>query len=236
VPKRSGDRFVSWTGLRVCSRSSRRPTIATSSGTPFGGFLSDRPSARWPINRGVCFWAEVCTLCQPTRNADLDNVSPKHRHDRNNRNGEVIVTLTSANGNARSGQAPRTVVADRRILDGLPWQDKATSTTPGQQERSATAWAAGDHVRTGYWECGTGTFTAEREDLHEICYIVAGRASLRDAEGSITEVASGMVLMLPAGWRGIWEVHEPVEKVFVLVSEGHPSAAHGRTTYKECDS
>jgi uncharacterized cupin superfamily protein len=147
------------------------------------------------------------------------------------------VTLTSGNGTAaQAGQAPRTVVADRRILDGLPFQDKSTTTTPGQQERSATAWAAGDDVRTGYWECGTGTFTAVREGAHEICYIVAGRASLRDAEGTITEIGSGTVLILPAGWRGIWEVHEPVEKMFVLVGEGHSPAAQGRTTTRESDS
>jgi hypothetical protein len=42
--------------------------------------------------------------------------------------------------------------------------------------------------------------------------------------------------MLPAGRRGGWQVHEPVEKVFVLVSEGHPSAAQGCTTTKESDS
>jgi hypothetical protein len=110
-----------------------------------------------------------------------------------------------------------TAVADRTILNGLPFQDKPTTTTPGQQERSATAWAVGDHVRTGYWECGSGTFTAVRDGVHEICYITAGRASLHDATGSVTEVGPGTILVLPAGWRGTWEVHEPVEKMLVLI-------------------
>lgn len=117
----------------------------------------------------------------------------------------------------------RTVVADRALLAGLPFRDKPTTTTPGQQERAATAWTAtGGQARTGYWECGTGTFTAVRDGEHEICHIVAGRASLRDATGSVTEVGPGTVLVLPAGWRGSWQVHEPVVKVFVLIRTDVP--------------
>jgi uncharacterized cupin superfamily protein len=117
-------------------------------------------------------------------------------------------------------QAVRTVAVTRELLEGARFQDKSTTSTPGQQERSATAWAnAGEHVRTGLWECGTGTFTAVRDDVHEICYIVSGRASLHDATGSVTEIGPGTVLTLPAGWKGTWEVHEPVEKMFVLIRE-----------------
>jgi uncharacterized protein len=118
-----------------------------------------------------------------------------------------------------ASQAVRTVVATRTLLEGAGFQDKPTTITPGQQERSATAWAESDNVRTGFWECGTGTFTAVREGAHEICYIVSGRASLHDGTGSVTEIGPGTVLALPAGWKGTWEVHEPVEKMFVLVRE-----------------
>ena len=116
-------------------------------------------------------------------------------------------------------QAVHTVAADRTILDGLPFQHKPTTTAPGQQERSGTVWSAGDQIRTGYWECGTGTFTAARDGVHEICYIVTGRASLRDAEGVVTEIGPGTVLVLPAGWQGTWQVHEPIEKMFVLIHQ-----------------
>jgi uncharacterized protein len=130
-----------------------------------------------------------------------------------------MTSVSTADGEMAT-QAVRTVVATRTLLEGAPFRDKPTTTTPGQQERSATAWAAaGEQARTGLWECGIGTFTAVRDGEHEICYIVSGRASLHDATGSVTEIVPGTVLALPAGWKGTWEVHEPVEKMFVLIRE-----------------
>ena len=129
------------------------------------------------------------------------------------------MTTTPSGSHVADDRAVATVVADRTLLDELKFRHKPTSTTPGQQERSDTVWTAGQHVRTGYWECSPGTFTATRDGVHEICYVVAGRASLRDAEGTVSEVGPGSVLVLPAGWQGTWEVHEPIEKMFVLIHE-----------------
>jgi uncharacterized cupin superfamily protein len=129
------------------------------------------------------------------------------------------MAISTSGSTVRPTPPVTTVAADRTSIDGRPFQDKPTTTTPGQQERSATIWAAGEQARTGYWECGSGSFTAERDGVHEICYIVAGRATLRDAGGTVTDIGPGTVLALPAGWRGTWEVHEPVEKMFVLIRE-----------------
>lgn len=129
------------------------------------------------------------------------------------------MTTTPSGPDVTENRVVAAVVANRTLLDDLRFQDKPTSRTPGQQERSETAWASGEQVRTGYWECGIGTFTANRDGVHEICYVVAGRASLRDAEGSVREVGPGTLLVLPAGWQGTWEVQEPIEKMFVLVHE-----------------
>jgi hypothetical protein len=112
----------------------------------------------------------------------------------------------------------RTVVADRSLLDRVPFSDKPTAITAGLRERAATAWTASSaNVRTGYWECGTGTFTGVRDGVHEVCYIVSGRATLRDVAGGVTEISVGSILVLPDGWTGTWEIHEPVEKVFVMI-------------------
>lgn len=128
------------------------------------------------------------------------------------------MTAIPRNAAATTGKAVPTVAADRGMLRGLSFRDKATATTPGQRERSVTVWTAGDSVRAGYWECETGTFTAVREGEHEICYIASGSASLHDANGTVTPIGPGTVLVLPAGWQGSWEIHEPLEKMFVVVS------------------
>jgi uncharacterized cupin superfamily protein len=125
---------------------------------------------------------------------------------------------TSADGTAP--RPVRTVVADHTLLDGTPFTDKPTTITAGQRERAATAWTAdGAGGRAGYWECESGTFTAVRDGVHEVCYIISGHASLRDASGAVTEIRAGSLLVLPAGWDGTWEVHEPVEKMFVIFPE-----------------
>lgn len=145
-----------------------------------------------------------------------EHTGSKQTHDHET---DAVVAGTVTAGHTTTRQI-RAVVADRTVLDGLPFQDKPTTTTPGQQERSATAWTAtAANARAGHWECGVGTFTAVRDGEHEVCYIVSGRASLHDATGAVIEVSAGSILVLPAGWDGTWEIHEPVAKVFVLIQE-----------------
>ena len=115
------------------------------------------------------------------------------------------------------GHVVPTVAAPRDILTGTTFLPKPTALTADLHERSATAWTASTgRVRAGYWECGAGAFTAARDGEHEVCYIVSGSATLRDAAGERTDVSAGSILALPSGWVGTWEVHEPIVKVFVL--------------------
>jgi uncharacterized protein len=112
----------------------------------------------------------------------------------------------------------RTVAADRTRLETLPFADKPTTLTAGQRERSAVVWTGGDEgLRVGLWECERGAFTAVRDAVHEVCYVLSGRATLWDAAGDAAEVSAGTLLVLPDGWDGTWEVHEPIEKVFVVI-------------------
>lgn len=43
---------------------------------------------------------------------------------------------------------------------------------------------------------------------HEICQILAGRATLTGEDGQTVELAPGSTVVLPDGWRGTWDVHE----------------------------
>lgn len=106
---------------------------------------------------------------------------------------------------------------------------KPTAVTPGQSEGSADLWSTPgtQHgvVETGIWEADLGTFTATREGYHELCYLVSGRVTLTEEGEQPLELEAGDLFVTPAGWRGTWQVHEAVRKVFVIIS-----VIEGRTT------
>lgn len=106
-------------------------------------------------------------------------------------------------------------------LAGQPlgsFADKPTTLTPGQQEASSLLWASADGgTKIGVWECTPGRFTADRTAAGEYCHILSGRASVTNADGSGTrEVGPGDLLILPQGWRGTWEIHTHIRKLFVI--------------------
>ncbi|SEM45184.1 hypothetical protein SAMN05660976_05207 [Nonomuraea pusilla] len=106
---------------------------------------------------------------------------------------------------------------------GLPApQPKPTSLT-GQEESTLVLWEAGrDGAEAGIWECGPGTFTAVRDGFHEVCQILAGRATVRGDDGQVVELVPGSTVVLPDGWRGTWEIHETVRKTYVTVAAYRP--------------
>lgn len=98
---------------------------------------------------------------------------------------------------------------------------KPTTVTPGQSEGSVDLWTApgetGGPVETGIWEADPGTFTATREGYHEICYLLGGRVTLTEEGEQPLELVAGDLFVTPEGWRGTWQVHERVRKVFVII-------------------
>lgn len=106
-------------------------------------------------------------------------------------------------------------------LAKMPLEDfapKPTSLTEGQTEASSLLWESLDgSTKIGIWECTPGHFTADRTAAGEYCHIIAGHASVTNADGSGTrEVGPGDLLVLPQGWTGRWEVHEHLRKLFVI--------------------
>jgi uncharacterized cupin superfamily protein len=65
----------------------------------------------------------------------------------------------------------------------------------------------------GMWECTTGSFRVEFTE-HEYIHLLAGRV-VEDEAGARATLTPGMQLMIPAGFRGVWHVEEPVKKIFV---------------------
>ncbi|MFF4757672.1 cupin domain-containing protein [Streptomyces sp. NPDC001292] len=111
-------------------------------------------------------------------------------------------------------------LADAASADLPPVTPKPTSTT-GQQETTRTLWQSPDGlVEVGVWECDPGHFTATREGYDEVCQVLTGSATVRTEGGADVELRPGATLTMPAGWRGTWQVHETLRKVYVVRTHG----------------
>ena len=106
-------------------------------------------------------------------------------------------------------------LANRTLDNFVP---KPTSLTEGQKEAFSVLWESDDgSTKIGVWECMPGRFTADRTAAGEYCHIIAGRASVTNADGSGTrDVGPGDLLVLPQGWTGSWEIHERLRKMFII--------------------
>jgi uncharacterized cupin superfamily protein len=94
---------------------------------------------------------------------------------------------------------------------------KPTAVTPGQVEASLALWEGMPGVESGVWEASPGTFTATRDGYHEVCVVVSGRVTVTEDGGEPIELAAGDLFVTPAGWSGVWEVHERLRKVYVTI-------------------
>ena len=67
----------------------------------------------------------------------------------------------------------------------------------------------------GLWEAEPGCWRVEYTE-DEFCQILAGRSVLRDESGAERSVEAGDNFVIPAGFRGEWEVLERTKKIYVI--------------------
>ncbi len=72
-------------------------------------------------------------------------------------------------------------------------------------------------VELGIWEVTPGSFRGETDGVYEQMHFVAGRGRITDAEGVVTEIRPGVVMLCPDGWSGLWEVEKTVRKTYAIV-------------------
>lgn len=89
--------------------------------------------------------------------------------------------------------------------------------TPGQVESLVVSWKAADGSIAGVWECSPGTFTSQKDGVFEVSQVLSGRATVTSADGSVLEVSTGSLVILPDGWVGEWQVHETIRKSYTIV-------------------
>ena len=72
--------------------------------------------------------------------------------------------------------------------------------------------------RVGVWECSPGRW--RRQVLQaEFCHFLSGRATFTPDEGEPLEIAAGDVVHFPERSLGVWDIHEPSRKVFMVFDE-----------------
>ena len=71
-----------------------------------------------------------------------------------------------------------------------------------------------ENVETGLWQCTPGGWTVEDRPDEESVIILAGRARVTDADGTVTEISEGSTVIFPRGWYGRWDVEETHVKYY----------------------
>lgn len=113
-----------------------------------------------------------------------------------------------------------------------PWAGRATALTPGLQEAEREDYVdSANGLEIGVWEGTPGEFPAQRDGNSEICQILAGRATLHTDGADPIELHAGDTIIMPTGWTGRWELHEPLRKLYVIIHDraAPPADPEGRS-------
>ncbi len=99
-------------------------------------------------------------------------------------------------------------------LEDLGLKPGADSGTPMTRGCVLKTW---QNVETGLWECTPGGWTVEDRPDEESVIILAGRARVTDADGTVNVISEGSTVVFPRGWYGRWDVEETIVKYYVSI-------------------
>lgn len=69
----------------------------------------------------------------------------------------------------------------------------------------------------GVWQCEPGSWKIEfAPNKEEFFCVIEGRVRLHQLDGGVIEIAAGEAAVIPAGFRGWFEVLESVRKYYVI--------------------
>ena len=72
-----------------------------------------------------------------------------------------------------------------------------------------------DGKSAGIWQCTAGP-SYWRQDENEVIYLLSGRMTVTPDGGEPAEVKAGDIAVFPTGWKGTWDIHETVRKVYYI--------------------
>ena len=95
--------------------------------------------------------------------------------------------------------------------------EEATSQDSPMQVHGLTMWTGpeGSGQETGIWQCTAGPSYWVQEE-NEFIYIISGSLTVTPDGGKPATFGAGDCAMFPRGWRGTWDLHETVRKVYAI--------------------
>ena len=96
------------------------------------------------------------------------------------------------------------------------WGPLEEATGEPMQTSGVTLWSSADGSQdTGVWQCTAGPSYWVQEE-NEFIYLLSGSLTVTPDGGKPQTFGAGDSAMFPRGWRGTWDLHETVRKVYVL--------------------
>jgi uncharacterized protein len=95
--------------------------------------------------------------------------------------------------------------------------EEATSADTPMQVHGLTMWTGpeGTGQETGIWQCTAGPSYWVQEE-NEFIYLLSGSLTVTPDGGKPATFGAGDSAMFPRGWRGTWDLHETVRKVYAI--------------------
>jgi uncharacterized protein len=76
--------------------------------------------------------------------------------------------------------------------------------------------SADGKIFSGIWRATKGAWRVSYDET-EYCHITKGHARLIDSVGGVNDVRSGDSFVIEAGFTGVWDVLEDMEKHYMIV-------------------
>jgi uncharacterized cupin superfamily protein len=116
-------------------------------------------------------------------------------------NGPAVIKV-----DATPGSEERLELDGSRLAPGSPM--------PEQFVRNAYTDASGRFF-AGIWRSSPGAWRVSYTE-NELCVLTAGRVRISDDSGGQWTFGPGDSFVMPAGFRGLWEVLEPAQKFYAI--------------------
>ncbi len=118
-----------------------------------------------------------------------------------------------------SGPGPEVIVVEESQGREEPLELDPTRLLPGspppdQAVRNLFTDGSGRFF-AGIWRSGKGSWRVAYTE-NELCVLTEGKVRITDGQGRSSTFTPGQCFVMPAGFKGVWEVLEPAAKFYAI--------------------